>query len=194
MTTGTSRWFTSAREKRLWFLTGLVTTTVLSTLGLAGTWAGALGDPDLNAATFVLGFALIIVAVATQGLDRVMWRTQLFALVGVIAVYVLLLTRLTSVAERSHLMEYGVVAILMHAALMERSGAGRVRRPALVAVSATAVLGIVDELIQLVIPERVFDPVDILFNVIAAFLAVSGAVVLGWARTRRTRIHPSEGG
>ncbi len=34
------------------------------------------------------------------------------------------------------------------------------------------------------LPSRVFDPEDILFNVLAAVMAVAASVALGWARLR----------
>lgn len=194
-TSVTSDLFTSARERWLWILTGFVVATVLATLGVAGTWAGGLGNSDLNALTFVLGFVLVVVAIATQGVDRSIGRTEVFALVGVIAVYVLVVTRLTSFAERSHLIEYGVVALLIHAALVERSKKDRrVTRPALVAIAFTALLGTVDELIQPWLPQRVFDPVDILFNATAAIMSVTAAVWLARTRARRSRVHGSHRG
>ena len=43
----------------------------------------------------------------------------------------------------------------------------------------------IDECIQAFIPSRVFDPEDILFNVLAAMMAVVSSVALSWARGRR---------
>ncbi|MYE06585.1 MAG: VanZ family protein [Chloroflexi bacterium] len=92
--------------------------------------------------------------------------------------------RLT-LAERSHLIEYGVLAIFIHAALTERGEQGRaVRWPAVVAILATTAIGVIDELIQLALPHRVFDPVDMLFNTLAAGSAVGAGLVL--ARVRRS--------
>ena len=52
-------------------------------------------------------------------------------------------------------------------------------------VLLTGLVGAVDEVIQLFLPNRVFDPVDMVFNVLAAALAVAARAVLGWARRRR---------
>ena len=41
-----------------------------------------------------------------------------------------------------------------------------------------------DELIQGVLPDRVFDPWDILFNILAGLMAVLAIVALRWARGR----------
>ena len=97
----------------------------------------------------------------------------------------MVVVRTGSPEERTHLIEYGVVALLIHAALTERAdGGGRVPAPALFAVLGTALVGVLDELIQGVLPSRVFDPRDIVFNVLAGLLAVVAIVALRWARRR----------
>lgn len=83
----------------------------------------------------------------------------------------------------ANLVEYGVVAVLVYEALTERASRGRrVPVPAVLAVAVTSVLGALDEGIQLFLPSRVFDPVDILFDVLAAGMAVAASVALGRAR------------
>ena len=49
---------------------------------------------------------------------------------------------------------------------------------------ATALIGVVDECIQWFLPSRVFDPLDMLFNVLAAVMAVTASAALRWARQR----------
>ena len=73
----------------------------------------------------------------------------------------------------------------MHEALEERAAqGGSVPLPAVLAFSVAAATGALDEGIQLLVPDRVFDLVDIAFNTIAATLAVVGGVVLRWLRRR----------
>ena len=43
-------------------------------------------------------------------------------------------------------------------------------------------MGVLDEAIQLVLPTRVFDPVDIFFNFMASVMAVVSMVLVGWVR------------
>lgn len=178
--------FTSARERRLWLVVLAVVATIYATLGLAGALADVLGDSGLDAVTFVLGALLVLAAVVIYGATMRPGGREIFVVVGLAAVYVLLITRLTSPVERSHLMEYGVVAVLVYAALLERRSNGKpVPVPGLLAIGATAIIGTVDELIQWVLPNRVFDPIDIVFNIGAAAMAVAASGLILWVRRRR---------
>ena len=177
--------FSSDRERRLWLWTLAVVVAIYSTLGLIPELAGALRDTGLAAAVFFLCMLLIAATIVTQGLQVRPRGAELAVGLGVIAVYLLVTLRIiaTSPAERTHLMEYGVMAVFMYEALRERASQGRrVPVPALLAILATFAVGVLDECIQWVLPNRVFDPIDILFNVLAAFMSVAASVVLGWAR------------
>jgi VanZ family protein len=92
------------------------------------------------------------------------------------------------IPERSHLIEYGVVAVFIYEALMERASQGRrVPVPALLAILTTSLFGVLDECIQAILPSRVFEPTDILFNVLAALMAIVASVTLGWTRRLTSR-------
>ena len=93
-------------------------------------------------------------------------------------------------AERTHLVEYGVVAILAYEALSERANNGRrVFAPHLLAIGISSLIGFTDEMIQSTIPNRVYDPRDILFNVLASVMAVSSSVALSWTNKRLKNSH-----
>lgn len=180
--------FSSTRERRLWAWTVLVVAAIYLTLGLANSLAGLLRDTGVLTPLFVLAMLLIGAAVVTRGLQ---WRPgglEIAVALGVAAVYGLVFVRMALETERSHLIEYSVVALLIYEALTERASRGRrVPVPALLAFLAAVVIGAVDEGIQAWLPVRVFDPLDILFNGLAAFMAVAGSVALAWARRRTWR-------
>jgi hypothetical protein len=176
--------FSSTRERRLWFWTLAVVVAIYATLGLARTVSGALRDRELLDTTFFLAFIVILVSIVALGLKTRPGVAAVGVGLGVAAVYLMVFLRMAIPEERTHLVEYSVVAVLMFEALKERSSNGRhVPRPALLAISVTALVGTLDEVIQAVMPSRVFDPVDIGFNVLAAVMAVTATVVL--ARVRR---------
>lgn len=183
--------FSSRRERRLWGWTLAVVATIYSTLGLAATLAGFLRNRGLLDDLFVLGLILIGAAILAQGLT---WRPrgiELVVALGIVATYLLVFARMAIPEERTHLIEYGVVAVFVNEALTERASQGRhVPVPALLAVLATAMVGLLDECIQAFLPNRVFDYRDILFNGLAAVMAVAASMALAWARQWRNRNRP----
>ena len=178
--------FSSRRERRLWLWTLAVMVAIYATLGLAQTLAETLrerGLLDISIGLFLLCMFLVAATVLTQGLKVRPGGAEVAVAIGVAAAYLLVFTRMTVPTERSHLIEYGVVGVFICEALTERRSQGRrVPLPPLLAVLATATLGVLDECIQAILPNRVFDPVDILFNLLAGTMAVGASVALAWAR------------
>ncbi len=168
-----------------------VVAATYSTLGLAGSLAGALREFRLlDVSTWVLlAMFLVGATILTRGLNVRPGGFEIAVMLGVAAVYLLLFLRSTaSPAERTHLMEYGVLGVFVHAALSERVSQGRrVPLPPVAAVLATAALGVVDEGIQWLLPNRVFDPVDMLFNLLAGATSVAAVEALARARLRTLR-------
>ncbi len=176
--------FTSDRERRLWLWSLTAVVGIYSTLGLARKLAGALPD-GVAAVGFIVAMLLIGLTVLTQGLKTRPGGVEIGIALGIAVVYFMVALRM-AIPERSHLIEYSVVAVFIYEALTERVSQGRrVPVPALLAVLATSLIGMIDECIQAFLPSRVFDPVDILFNVLAGGMAVAASVALGWARRRR---------
>ena len=178
--------FSSKRERRLWLWVLVVMVAIYATLGLAQRLAETLrerGLLDVSIGLFLLCMFLVAVTVVTQGLKVRPGGAEVAVGVGVAAAYLLVLTRMTVPTERSHLIEYGVVGVLIYEALTERKSQGRrVPLPPVLAVLVTVALGALDEGIQWLLPNRVFDPVDILFNLLAGTMAVAASVALTWAR------------
>ncbi len=183
--------FASPRERRLWTLTLALVVAIFATLGIAGTLAGAFRETGMDAVLFLLGMLLVGCAVLGWSLKTRPAGVEIGVALGIIAVYFMAFARMTF-AERSHLIEYGVVASFIFAALIERSNSGRrVPLPAVIAIAATALIGAIDEGVQKLIPSRHFDPVDILFNTLAAVMAVAAILALSrarrWAASRKER-------
>ena len=164
---------------------------IYSTLGWLPTLAKFLRDRGLIDGVFMLGLILIGTAILAQGLR---WRphgAEIGVALGIVAAYLLVFARMAIPEERTHLIEYGVVAVFVNEGLTERASQGRdVPVPALLAVLATAMVGLLDECIQAFLPNRVFDYRDILFNGLAAVMAVAASVALAWARRWRNRNRP----
>ena len=182
MVTSTSL-FTSDRERRLWFCSLAVLVAIYSTLGLAGTLAEVLRENNLMRASFFFLMFLTMATIVGSGLKRRPGRREVWVALGVTAVYGMTVLRMgVSPEERTHLFEYGIVAVLIYQALSERSRNGRgVRAPAALALVVTALLGWLDEGIQALLPNRVYDNFDVASNALAALMAISASLAISRA-------------
>jgi hypothetical protein len=178
--------FSSRRERRLWLWVIAVMVAIYATLGLAQRLAETLeerGLLDFTVGLFLLCMFLVGVTILTQGLRVRPGGAEVAVVIGAATAYLLVFTRMTIPTERSHLIEYSIVGVLIYEALTERRNQGRrVPVPPVLAVLITVALGALDEGIQWLLPNRVFDPVDILFNTLAGTMAVTASVALSWAR------------
>ncbi len=175
--------FTSYRERRLWMWVLVTVVAIYATLGPAQILVAELRERYLFRFLFILLLVIIGVVIIWRWVkDPPGWR-EIGVWVGVALVYTFAFLRVETPEERTHLIEYSLVAILFYQALLERVKNGRkVPYPAVLAFAATAVLGIIDEAIQWVLPNRVFDPIDIGFNTLAALMAIVGCLALIWVR------------
>ncbi len=198
--------FCSSRERRLWILALSTLVAIYATLALPLPLAEVLATSGVGETLFFVGFLLVLAMIAGHGVFSRPRATEVVVALGVIAVYLIAFARMTTAAERTHLVEYSVLAIVVHAALRERiwardgwiarapgwggeaaaarNGAvGRVRIAATAWV-VTVTAGVVDEGVQLFLPNRVFDWFDMFSNAVAATIAISATSVLSWARRR----------
>jgi len=133
---------------------------------------------------FSLCMLLVGATILVNGLRKQPSITEITVMLGIAAVYLMLFLRI-GIAERTHLFEYSVLALFIYEALKERVLQGRrVPIPALTALLTTVLIGVIDETLQLFLPHRVFDPVDIMFNSFASLMAIGGSMILSWVRRR----------
>ena len=185
--------FTSKREQRYWYLSLAVVIAIYSTLGLSGKLAALLRERNLLGASFGLGFLLIIVAIVGSGIKHFGQR-EIWVALGITAVYGMVMVRLfISLEERTHLVEYGIVAALIYHALIERERNGRkiIPSPAIYAVVVTGLLGWLDEGLQAILPNRVYDIRDAGFNALAGLMAIAAILVLSRVRQRDNKNAPN---
>ena len=180
--------FRSSRERRLWMWTAAIVLAIFVSLGLARTLAATLRAQGLLSVTFVICFAMVITTAVVLGLRRRPRGLEIAVGIGVLAAYLLVFVRMAIPEERTHLIEYGILALFIHEALKERRDqGGRVPAPGWLAVLLAATIGVLDELVQAVLPNRVFDVRDIGFNCLAAGMAVGASCALSWARNQAGR-------
>ncbi len=175
--------FTSKREKRLWIWTMVIIVAIYASLGIARPISNILIDNGLLTPFFIAGMLLVCVTILTHGFKRRPGKIDIILVPGVIAVYLMVFVRIEIPQERTHLIEYGVLAIFILETFKERAkNIDYLLSPALLAILSTGIFGIIDELIQAFIPNRIFDIRDILFNTFAGILAVGISSILVWIR------------
>jgi peptidoglycan/LPS O-acetylase OafA/YrhL len=178
--------WTSDRERFLWTATLLVLLAIFSTLWLATSLTHIFHGFG-GVVFFLTGMILVLASVVTQGLKARPRGIEIGVALGVVAAYLLVYVRMAIPTERSHLIEYSVVAALIHAALRERTENGYPpSHPAWTALLTTVGIGCVDEAAQRFIPQRVFDWEDIIFNSLAAAMSVTAGSTLSWVRNLQT--------
>lgn len=174
------RWTRSAAERRSWRIA----------LGVLGAIYGSLYFlpflleflRDRNLLRVALGalaatlFAAVVVSFARRRAGAREWAV----LAAIVAAYALVLSRMSILQERLHLLEYGALALLVRDALRWRflaqpSRAHPERDAALGALLLTAAAGWVDELLQGILPNRYYDLRDVGFNALAAAMALAAA-------------------
>lgn len=181
--------FRTRRERHLWTAAAVYFAAILSTLSTAQQLLLALRERGLLRGT-VLGVFLVaaLALVAAMAVGRPGWRETLVVLALGLA-YALLLRQMAMHQERLHILEYGALALLVLAALEERRRALSSSPPPhwppyFFAFLVTALAGLVDELIQGILPSRVGDPRDVAFNAFAGALALAALAARRAARTR----------
>lgn len=181
--------FTSDRERRLWIWTLVIIVAIYSTLGLQGRLVAILQDLNLLVGVYISLLVLMVLAIIGSAIKRRIGRYEVWVTLGIAAVYGMLVVRLfLNPVERTHLFEYGLVGVLIYKALEERNRNGRrAITTAIIAIIATSLLGWLDEGIQAILPNRVYDIRDVGFNALAGLMAVTASLLLSRVRLFRHR-------
>ncbi|QBA64965.1 VanZ family protein [Muriicola soli] len=178
---------TNIRKRYLWLAVLIVYLTILSTLFIGQPLANELRDQNVQAVFFLFGMFMVGIAVLLHGLISKPSKIEYAVLFGIIGVYVMFFFRLGA-PERSHLIEYSALAILLHKAIRREIAPERsIWLPAILAWLSGIFLGTLDEGIQYFLPERVFDPVDIVFNSMAISMAIIATMLLNWLNKKFTK-------
>ena len=174
--------FTSTREKHLWLWAFAVFTAIFSTLFIGQPLARLFSSQDFRAVIFLIVMILVGATIIVHSFRTKPSKIEITVLLGIVAVYIMFILRL-GMPERSHLMEYSVLAIFIHKAITERIRNGKqITMPALFSFIIAFLIGVLDEGVQIILPNRVFDPLDILFNGFVIMMAIGSGVILSWVR------------
>jgi len=123
--------FSSGRERRLWLWAAATLVAIYSTLGVARNVTDALRERNMLGISIAILFLVVLGPVAWRWARSRPDRREIGAALAVAFAYWMVLVRMGSPEERTHLLEYGIVAALVHMAFLERVANGRtVPRPA----------------------------------------------------------------
>ena len=176
----------SPRERRLWLWAAALIVAIYASLYSVRPVADWLRDRNLLRLAIAGLFVLAAAAVLRWCLARSpRWR-EIGVLAAFAVLYLLVLWPIRMPEERFHLLEYGLLAGLVYAALLERERPGAGLRwsasRATLAVMVTGAGGWLDEGIQYLLPNRHYDWVDVGLNLLAAVLAVGAMAASAEAR------------
>lgn len=181
------------KVNKWWIGVAIVWFTILSTLFVGMPLARFFKDQDIQAAFFLLGMTFVGVTVATYTFKKKAGKWELAIIMGLVALYTMWLLRL-GLAERSHLIEYSVLAIFVHRAMMESLQNHLSNLKILVSTFILSfVLGAIDEGFQYFIPQRVFDMEDLVFNAMAILFALLSIQLVKWIRRKSFNSNRSTG-
>ncbi len=176
--------FTSKRERRLWLWTLAVLVAIFSTLGLAGALAETLRNRGVLDDFFFFCFILVLVTILTQGLTTRPGIIDIAVMLGIAIVYFMVFLRMRiPIVERTHRSntEWWLFSSIR---LSQNAGAtvAGFLSTAVLAMIVTALLGLLDEGIQFILPNRIFDVRDVGFNALVGLMAIVASLALDWAR------------
>lgn len=170
--------YTSSREIFFWACTLMILIGIFSSLIIGRPFLDLFKSQELQSMIFLFGMTVIGSSIILYGIVSKPKIIELILIFGIITVYVLLFLRL-GLPERSHLIEYSTLSLTIHQVLLERKKQGkRIPYLNLCALILTCSVGVIDEIIQIFLPKRVFDLNDIIFNCLAALLTIGSSVVL----------------
>ncbi|NNE26461.1 MAG: VanZ family protein [Saprospiraceae bacterium] len=174
--------FKNKKEQSYWIGAGLVVLTIYASLFLSHSAQMYFLSQDFQAVLFLSGMFLVSASVLRYGSRRNLKHLNTALILCGTTILVMVIFRLGA-PERSHLMEYTILTLLIHLALSERFNVSLSNvKVSILAFLISGSIGLLDELIQIVMPERVFDVYDIIFNFMAAGFAVGMILIIQFVR------------
>ncbi len=174
--------FRSGRERRLWLAVTAAVVALLAALYPMQFALDALRSRNLLRFTisvlFILCAAAVAGALVRRRAPRLAWLVV--ALAG--ALYAAIALAMEVPQERLHLVEYGALALLIRTAIAEsaavRQLGNRVSNVGVWALGVATTVGWLDEAVQGILPNRMYDLRDVAFNALAAALALCAAAAI----------------
>ena len=176
--------FTSSKEKRYWVLVALVFLAILIVLFVGSPLLSLFNDQNHQAILFVAGMILSGFAILAYGIKSKKIKREIGIILGLAAVFLMLFLRL-GLSERSHVIEYSVLTLFVFMAFEERAkNSSTANSPIFNTLMFTLPVGVFDEGIQSLLPDRVFDINDVVFNTLVSISTVGILILIKWIRKK----------
>lgn len=171
--------FRNRSERRLWITAAVLQAAILATLSLGDNVVRFLRSNNLLRVTVLVALVGALVGVGVLLRRARAGAPTVLIGIGLVAVYAVLLVRIDRPEERLHLVEYGAVTALVFAAVRARFlPRRRLGLAFVVALVVGSALGWLDEGVQYLLPDRVYELRDVALNVQAAALAAVSSWLL----------------
>jgi len=186
--------FKSNRERYFWKLVTITQIAIWASLSFAGKLVEKIEGANILTVAYIIGFIVMITVIVSGVFSRKPTGKEIWVLTGITTVYAMIVVRMgVPMLERTHLFEYGLVAVLVFHALLERySNKPNIIKVALYSIFLTGLLGWIDEGIQWILPNRIYDTRDILFNILAGVMTVTACSLLTWKRLKNEHVVHNE--
>ena len=155
----------------------LVLICIYGSIFIGKRYTSLLYKQETQAILFGSGLILISFAslfYAWSDRKRVWKLSAVLALLGVFIFFVFR----WGAPERSHLMEYAALALFFHGYIKDKYPRLSAIKSLLLTLLFCAVAGLVDELLQLLVPYRHFDWEDVVFNAMASCIGLASYIIL----------------
>ena len=139
-------------------------------------WVASWSNPWLKFIPEGVGFlltALVLRRLIVQRSSR--FFLQLLTLTPTAIFFFVSMNRIRLTIEQIHFSEYGFLTFLVFRFLRHLDPS---RRTYVWTLAAVSLIGVLDELLQGLLPNRVYDPRDIAFNALAGVLGLSTVILL----------------
>jgi len=193
--------FHTTRERRLWLAAAGWLVAIWLSLYPARGAVNFLRSRNVLMTSVLACFLIAGAVVVVWAWRRRLRLSQWAILVVSGSVYATAFAVVRRPEERLHFIEYGVMGILIYAALSERRRSrlaapargwtrifDPVRWPAISAFMLTTLLGWGDEVIQGILPNRYYDLRDLVFNALGGLMAVLTVSALRLDRNEPERV------
>ena len=171
--------FTSKKERKLWILNIVVISIILSTLGVDQQIANfmrahSILNDSINFVAVLSGLGVIAYMIKMKSgfFEYLTFASACFVLFW-------MWLRIDIPEERTHLIEYLVVSALFYRTFKERAlNMSGFNFFPLKAFATAILVGVMDEVVQYFLPNRVFDIIDVGFNVIAVTMGTLFCLII----------------